>query len=177
MEYTNSALAEYIRLSPNMTSDKTHPIDTVTVHCAVCFLDVESLGEHFASKEKRVSSNYGIGSDGKIAMYVEEKNRSWCSSSPENDGRAVTIEVASEDCEPYAVSDKAFEALIRLLADICRRNGIKRLVWSENKDERVNHKNGCNMTVHRDFDPEKSCPGTYLYERHGEIARRVNALI
>ena len=106
-------------------------------------------------------------------MYVEEKDRSWCSSNAANDNRAITIEVASDTKEPYAVNAKAYAALIDLLVDICKRNGIKELVWSTNKADRVNHKNGCNMTVHRDY-ANKSCPGTYLYERHAQIASEVN---
>lgn len=106
-------------------------------------------------------------------MYVEEKDRSWCSSSGANDHRAITIEVASDTKHPYAVNDKAFAALIDLVTDICQRNGIKKLVWSTNKSDRVNHRNGCNMTVHRDY-ANKSCPGDYLYNRHGQIADEVN---
>lgn len=105
---------------------------------------------------------------------MEEKNRSWCSSSNANDQRAITIEVASDTKEPYAVTDKAYNALIELVADICLRNDIKKLVWSTDKHKRMNHLDGCNMTVHRDY-AKKSCPGTYLYERHGDIAARVNA--
>ena len=106
-------------------------------------------------------------------MYVEEKDRSWCSSSAANDNRAVTIEVASDTKHPYAVNDRAFAALLDLVTDICKRNGIKKLVWSTKKADRMNHKNGCNMTVHRDY-ANKSCPGDYLYNRHGEIAAEVN---
>ena len=106
-------------------------------------------------------------------MYVEEKDRSRCSSSGANDHRAITIEVASDTKHPYAVNDKAFAALIDLVTDICQRNGIKKLVWSTNKADRVNHRNGCNMTVHRDY-ANKSCPGDYLYNRHGQIADEVN---
>ena len=131
------------------------------------------MGNIFAPTSKQASSNYGIGYDGKIGMYVEEKDRSWCSSNAANDNRAVTIEVASDTTHPYAVNDKAFAALLDLVTDICKRNGIDRLVWSTNKTDRVNHKNGCNMTVHRDY-ANKSCPGDYLYNRHGEIAAEVN---
>ena len=106
-------------------------------------------------------------------MYCEEKDRSWCSSSAANDNRAITIEVASDTTEPYAVNDKAYAALLDLVTDICRRNGIKKLVWSTKKSERVNHLNGCNLTVHRDY-ANKSCPGNYLYERQGAIAAEVN---
>ena len=88
--------------------------------------------------------------------------------------RAVTIEVASDSYAPYAVTDKAYKALIELVTDICIRNNIKKLVWSTNKNDRVNHLNGCNMTVHRDY-ANKACPGEYLYSRMGDIAKQVNA--
>jgi hypothetical protein len=134
---------------------------------------VETCGAIFAPTSRQASSNYGIGSDGRIGMYVEEKDRSWCTSSGANDNRAITIEVASDSKHPYAVNAKAYAGLLDLVTDICKRNGIKQLVWSTNKNDRVNHLNGCNMTVHRDY-ANKSCPGDYLYNRHGEIAAEVN---
>jgi len=177
MGYTNSKLVQYTKLSPNHSGKRNHAIDTITIHCVVGQCRVESLGALFADPNFGASSNYGIGYDGRIGMFVEEKNRSWCSSSSENDNRAVTIEVASDTKEPYAVTDAAYKSLIKLVADICKRNGIKKLVWSKNKSDRVNHKNGCNMTVHRDYCPQKSCPGTYLYDRHGKIAEEVNKIL
>ena len=170
---SNSPLVNYTKISPNKSSPRNHKIDTVTIHCVVGQCSVETLGNVFASASRQASSNYGIGYDGRIGMYVEEKDRSWCSSNAANDNRAITIEVASDTKEPYAVNAKAYAALIDLLVDICKRNGIKELVWSTNKADRVNHKNGCNMTVHRDY-ANKSCPGTYLYERHAQIASEVN---
>lgn len=109
-------------------------------------------------------------------MSVDEADRSWCSSNKANDHRAITIEVASDTTHPYAVTDAAYNDLIKLVADICQRNGIKKLIWSTNKNDRVNHLNGCNMTIHRDF-ANKACPGEYLYSRHGEIAQKVNAIL
>lgn len=173
MAYTNSSLVSVTLLSPNHSGQRTHAIDTITIHCVVGQCTAKRLGEVFQSTSRKASSNYGIGHDGKIGLYVEEKNRSWCSSNAANDQRAVTIEVASDVTEPYAVTDKAYNALIELVTDICKRNGIKKLVWSTNKTDRVNHKNGCNMTVHRDY-ANKSCPGEYLYERHSDIAAKVN---
>lgn len=170
---SNSPLVNYTKISPNKSSPRNHKIDTVTIHCVVGQCSVETLGNVFAPTSRQASSNYGIGYDGRIGMYVEERDRSWCSSNAANDNRAITIEVASDTKEPYAVNAKAYAALIDLLADICKRNGIKELVWSTNKADRVNHKNGCNMTVHRDY-ANKSCPGTYLYERHAQIASEVN---
>lgn len=170
---SNSPLVDYTRISPNKNSPRNHKIDTVTIHCVVGQCTVETLGNIFAPTSRQASSNYGVGTDGKIGMYVEEKDRSWCSSNAANDNRAVTIEVASDTKHPYAVNDRAFAALLDLVTDICKRNGIKKLVWSTKKADRVNHKNGCNMTVHRDY-ANKSCPGDYLYNRHGEIAAEVN---
>ena len=171
--FTNSPLVSYTKLSPNHSGQRNHAIDTITIHCVVGQCSVETLGNIFAPTSRQASSNYGVGVDGRIGMYVEEKNRSWCTSSAANDHRAITIEVASDTTEPYAVRDNVFAALIDLVTDICKRNGIKKLVWSTNKSDRVNHKNGCNMTVHRDY-ANKSCPGKYLYDRHGEIAAEVN---
>lgn len=170
---SNSPLVDYTRISPNKNSPRNHKIDTITIHCVVGQCTAETLGNIFAPTSCQASSNYGVGTDGKIGMYVEEKDRSWCSSNAANDNRAVTIEVASDTKHPYAVNDRAFAALLDLVTDICKRNGIKKLVWSTKKADRVNHKNGCNMTVHRDY-ANKSCPGDYLYNRHGEIAAEVN---
>lgn len=173
MAYTNSPLVSYTKISPNKTLNRNHAIDTITIHCVVGQCSVETLGEVFAPVSRQASSNYGVGVDGRIGMYCEEKDRSWCTSSGVNDHRAITIEVASDTKHPYAVNDKAYAAMLDLVTDICKRNGIKKLVWSTNKEDRVNHKNGCNMTVHRDY-ANKSCPGDYLYNKHGEIAAEVN---
>ena len=136
-------------------------------------LSIETCGKVFASSKAQASSNYGIGSDGRIGLYVDEKDRSWCSSNSENDNRAVTIEVASDSKSPYKVNDAAYKSLISLVTDICKRNGIKKLVWSDDKETRIYHKDGANMTVHRDF-ANKACPGDYLYSRMGDIANKVN---
>lgn len=170
---SNSSLISYTKLSPNHSGKRTKKIDTITIHCMAGQLSVESCGAMFAQSSRQASSNYGIGPDGRIALYVDESNRSWCTSSNANDQRAVTIEVASDATHPYAVNGKAYEALLDLVTDICKRNGIKKLVWSTSKSDRVNHLNGCNMTVHRDY-AAKACPGDYLYNRHGEIAAEVN---
>ena len=171
---SNSPLVVYTKLSPNHSGKRTKKIDTITIHCMAGNCSVETCGNLFASSARQASSNYGIGIDGRIALYVDEANRSWCTSSNANDQRAVTIEVANNGGAPdWPVSAKAYAALLDLVTDICKRNGIKRLVWSTSKNDRVNHLNGCNMTVHRDY-ANKSCPGDYLYNRHGQIAAEVN---
>lgn len=172
MAFTNSPLATVKVLSPNHSGERNHKIDTITIHCVVGQLTAKRIGELFLSKERKASSNYGIGYDGEIGLYVEEKNRSWCSSSASNDHRAVTIEVASDTKEPYAVTDKAYESLIKLVTDICKRNGIKELKWKADKSL-VGQVDKQNMTVHRWF-ANKSCPGTYLYDSHSAIATEVN---
>lgn len=170
--FSNSKLVSYTKISPNKTSPRNHVIDTITIHCVVGQCSVETLGDIFAPTSRRASSNYGIGYDGRIGMYVEEKDRSWCSSSSSNDNRAITIEVASDTTDPYAVNDKAMSALIELVADICRRNNIKELKWKGDKSL-IGQVDKQNMTVHRWF-AAKSCPGDYLYNKHSYIAKEVN---
>lgn len=171
---SNSSLAKVKIISPSRTSPRNHAIDTITIHCMAGQLSAETCGNLFSRSSTQASSNYGVGPDGKIGLYVEEKDRSWCTSNYANDMRAVTIEVASDSTHPYAVTAAAYNATIELVADICKRNGIKKLVWSTDKTARVNHKNGANMTVHRDY-ANKACPGDYLYSRMGDIASKVNA--
>ena len=175
MNYTNSSLVDYIKLSPNNSGERNHIIDTITIHCVVGQVSVEALGETFYKKSRKASSNYGIGTDGRIGLYVEEKNRSWCSSSASNDNRAITIEVASDTIPPYTVNDKAYASLIKLLADICLRNNIKQLLWKADK-KLIGQVDKQNMTVHRWF-ANKSCPGDYLYNKHTEIANEVNKIL
>ena len=171
MTYTNSPLVDYTQISPHRGNRNGHVIDTITIHCAAAQAAVETLGRLFQTKQ--ASANYGIGADGRVGMYVEEKDRSWCTSNNANDARAVTIEVACDNRHPYAVKDAVYKKLIALVADVCKRNGIAKLVWSTDKYDRMNHKGGCNMTVHRDYE-NKACPGQWLYERHGQIAAEVN---
>lgn len=169
---SNSPLVSYTKISPNRTSPRNHKIDTITIHCVVGQCSVETLGNVFAPTSREASCNYGIGVDGRIGMYCEEKDRSWCSSSGSNDNRAITIECASDTTHPYAINDKVYKALIELLADICKRNGIEELKWKADKSL-IGQPDKQNMTVHRWF-ADKSCPGDYIYNRLGQIASEVN---
>lgn len=173
---SNSSLVSYKKISSNKTHPRNHAIDTITIHCMAGNLSVERCGDLFAKSSRQASSNYGIGSDGRIALYVDEQDRSWCSSNKANDMRAVTIEVANDGGAEsgWHVSAQAMESLLKLVTDICERNNITELVWSNDKTDRVNHRNGCNMTVHRDY-AARSCPGDYLYGRMGYIAEYVTA--
>ena len=152
-------------------------IDRITPHCVVGQCSVETLGEIFYPTSRQASSNYGIGVDGRIAMYVEEKNRSWCSSSNANDQRAITIECASDTTEPYAFKDVVYNRLIELCVDICRRNGKKKLLWLGDKDKTLAYNPASDemvLTVHRWF-ANKSCPGNWMYARMGDLASKVTA--
>ena len=173
-----SKLVDYVKISPNKTSPRNHKIDTITIHCMAGNLTIETCANVFASTSRQASSNYGVGTDGRIGCYVDENDRSWCSSNRANDMRAITIEVANDGGANtgWHVSGVAMNSLIKLVADICKRNKIKKLVWSNNKDDRINHRNGCNMTVHRDF-ANKACPGDYLMSKMKYIADEVNKLL
>lgn len=173
MTYTNSNLVTYKNISKHKTVNRTHNIDTITIHCFVGQVTAKQGCDFFASTHKECSANYVIGFDGSIGLSVEEKDRSWCSSNRENDMRAITIEVASETSEPYSVTEQAYNALIKLLIDVCKRNNIKRLLWRNDKSL-IGQVDKQNMTVHRWF-AKKSCPGTYLFSNMGEIADAVNA--
>lgn len=173
----NSSLVSYSLLSPNHSGARTHKIDTITPHCVVGQLSCESIAGCFNSSAAQASSNYGIGKDGRVALIVDEGNRSWCSSSKANDQRAVTIECASDKTAPYAMTDAVYAKLIELCADICKRNGKKKLLWLGDKTKTLNYNPAADemvITVHRWFK-NKSCPGDWLYSRLGDLASKVTA--
>ena len=176
MSYTNSPLVCYTGLSPNHSGQRTHRIDRITPHCVVGQLSCERICSCFP-KGRDASCNYGIGSDGRISLIVEEKNRSWCSSSGANDQRAITIECASDKTAPYAMNDAVYQSLIKLCVDICKRNGKTKLLWFGDKDKSLNYEpkdDEMVITVHRWF-ANKSCPGDWLYSRLGDLAAKVTA--
>lgn len=169
---SNSPLVTYTNITKNKTSPRNHKIDTITIHCIVGQWTAKQGCDYFATTGRECSANYVVGKDGSIGLSVDEKDRSWCSSSRTNDNRAITIEVASDTSHPYAVTDKALAALIDLCTDICKRNGIKRLLWEGDKSL-IGKVDRQNMTVHRWF-ANKACPGDYLYNLHPQIAAEVN---
>ncbi len=179
MGYTNSPMVVYTKLSPNHSGQRTMAIDRITPHCVVGQCTAEGLGDWFMNTGIQASSNYGIDKDGRVGMYVEEKNRSWCSSSNANDQRAITIECASDTTEPYTFRDIVYKRLIELCIDICKRNGKNKLIWFGDKDKTLNYspKSGeMILTVHRWF-ANKSCPGNWMYARMGDLAEKVTAAL
>lgn len=172
-------MVAYTRLSPNHSGQRTHSIDRITPHCVVGQLSAESICGCFTSPSRQASCNYGIGTDGKVSLCVEEKNRSWCSSSNANDQRAVTIECASDKTEPYAMNSRVYDSLIKLCTDICKRNGKKKLLWIGDRNKTLNYTPKSDemvLTVHRWF-ANKSCPGGWLYARLGDLAAKVTAAL
>ena len=167
---SNSALVDYVGTTKNC-EPRNHVIDTITIHCTAGQSCVEAIGA--VLEEKGASCNYAIGYDGKVGVFAGEDMRSYCSSSGSNDHRAITIEVASDMYEPCNVNPIVYDKLIKLLVDICQRNNIPRLLWRADKSL-IGQVDKQNMTVHRWFNSNKSCPGTFLFERMGQIADEVN---
>lgn len=162
----NSPLTEYVYLSGNADFPREGSINKITIHHMADDIPLERLGEVFAEPDRRASANYAIDTEGRVALYVEECNRAWCSSSPENDHQAVTVEVANDTFGgDWHVSDEAYNALIELCTDICRRNGIEKLVYTGDADG--------NLTIHKMFS-DTECPGPYLESKMPEIAKAVN---
>lgn len=164
---SKSELVDYVKISPNSTNPRSKKIDSIVIHHMAGNLSVESCGNVFASASRQASSNYGIGSDGRVGLYVDEANRSWCSSNREVDQKSITIEVAN--CETggeWPVSDKAYAKLIDLCVDICKRNGIQKLNYTGDTSG--------NLLMHKYFAATQ-CPGPYLEKRFPDIAAQVNA--
>ena len=163
---SNSSLICYTKLSPNYTKMTNKKNKKITIHHMAGNLSIESCGNTFSKTSRQASSNYGIGSDGRIALYVDESNRSWCSANRANDEQAVTIEVANCGGAPnWPVSDKAYAALLDLCEDICRRNGIEELIFTGDATG--------NLTQHNYFSAT-ACPGPYLKSKFQDIADEVN---
>lgn len=163
---SNSSLVDITVLSPNCNKPRNHKIDTITIHHCSGVISVENLGRLFANPGRRASSNYGIDSDGRVGLYVDEENRSWCSSSSANDNRAITIEVSNNvNAEPWSISDKTYSKLLDLVTDICKRNGIDKLTYTGDITG--------NLTRHC-FFADTDCPGTWIKEHTADIVAEVN---
>lgn len=173
---SNSPLVSYTKLSPNYWTAR-RAITRITPHCVVGQCTIETLGNVFATRTRQASSNYGIAKDGRIGMFVPEDKSSWCSSSYDNDTQAVTIEVASDTVAPYRMNEVAYEALVKLCADICKRNGKKKLLYFANKNTALSYKPASDemvITLHRWF-ANKACPGGWLVSKLPDLAKQVTA--
>ena len=173
----NSSLVSVTVKSPNHSGRRAYKVTRISPHCMVGQMTAKACGSLFAKASYQASSNYGIGKDGEIGLYVDEENRSWCSSSADNDNRAITIECASDTKSPYKMNDKVYKSLVNLCVDICRRYGKTKLIWFGDRARTLNYKPADNemvITVHRWF-ANKSCPGDWLYSRLGKLADQVTA--
>lgn len=166
---SNSPLVNYTKLSPNCTKPRKNKITKIVIHHMAGNLSVEECGNVFSNVSRKASANYGVGTDGRVGMYVEECNRAWTSGNSTVDNQAITIEVANDTIGGnWHVSDKALTKTIELCADICKRNNIKKLVFTGDK-------NG-NLVAHRYYQAT-ACPGEYLYSKFTYIAEEVNKLL
>ena len=166
----DSSLVNYRDISSNKNPrknsqyNKAGKITKITIHHMAGNLTLKACGNTFKTRE--ISANYGIDSNGNVGLYVPENYRAWTSSSRENDYVAVTIEVANDGGAPdWHVSDKAYNKLIDLCVDICKRNGISKLTYTGDK--------AGNLTRHNMFTAT-TCPGPYLQGKFSDIANTVN---
>lgn len=175
-----SPLATLTIPSPCFQPGHYYPLKFITPHCTAFLCTAQELGELFLDRERNCSSNYGIGYDGEIALYVSEDARSFCSSSWANDNAAVTIECASAETAPYEMTEEVWRSLILLCTDICRRHGKKRLLWIEDRAAALRYaprEDELILTIHRWFADDKDCPGDWLYARLGTLAETVTAAL
>lgn len=162
---SNSPLTDVTILSPNY-STRADKIRKITIHHMAGVMSADGCGNWFRTGTRAASSNYGIGWDGKIGLYVPEDKRAWTSSSRANDNQAVTIELSNSYAGgSWPVSDKVIARCIDLCADICRRNGLAKLVYTGDTSG--------NLTRH-DMFASTNCPGPYLAGKLPYIVAEVN---
>ena len=174
---SNSTLVDLTILSPNNSGKRKQPISRITVHCTACMVTAKRLGEIFLPRSRNASCNYGIGTDLKIVLVVDESMRSWCSSSNDNDQKSVTIEAASYGVKPYEFAPGVYDKTVDLCVDICQRNGKKKVVYIPDKTTALKYKPADDemlLTFHRWFSNTKSCPGDWFMARAKEFADTIN---
>jgi len=160
---SNSSLVNYIAWSPNTDPRDGTKITDITVHHMAGNLSVETCGSVFRSRP--ASAHYGIGSDGRVGQYVDEARAAWANGNLASNKRSVTIEVANNEIGGnWHVSDTALNKCIDLVTDICKRNGIKKLVYTGTTSG--------NLTAHFMFQAT-ACPGPYLKSKLPFIASEV----
>ena len=175
---SNSPLVNYTHYSPHHSGKKVYPITRITPHHVVGLCSVEALGKEFDG-ERQASSNYGIGSDGRIGLYVDECNRAWTSGSFDNDSRAITVECSNYPTYPYEFPEVVYKRLVDLCVDICKRYGKTKLLWFGDKDKALSYQPADDemvLTIHRWF-ANTACPGQWLMEHLEDLAEQVTAAL
>ena len=168
MSFTNSKLATVVRISPFRNSPRNQPITKITLHHMAGVLSLEQFGNIVTSRGRDMSANYAVDKDARVGLFCPESDRSWCSSSPWSDNRAITIEISNSaygDASGWPVSDKVMAKVIDLCVDICQRNGIKKMTYTGDR-------NG-SLTFHY-FYTSTGCPGPYIKARAQEICDKIN---
>lgn len=167
------SLVDYVHATDNY-NERKRPVDRITVHHVVGELTAEGIAGCFPAT-RMASCNYGIGCDGQVMGMVHDENRSWCSSSQDNDTRAITIECADSPTPPYEFSNVVYDRLIDLCVALCEKFGKKRLTWNPDKNETLNRTPDSDemvLTVHRWFSAT-ACPGTWMMEHMSDLADKV----
>lgn len=169
---THSKLATYVSHSPNHSGKRNHKVDTLTPHYMDGNLSVETCAQLFKPTSRSASSNYGIGSDGRIGVYVEEENRAWTSGSSANDNRAITFECAN--LAGGRLTDACWKSLVKLCADICKRYGYKGVYYCGSANYSKLPSGYMLLTMHKWFQ-DTDCPGPWLSKQFSRLAKEVNA--
>lgn len=139
-------------------------ITAVTVHHMAGVLSAKDCGAIFQRPGRNGSSHYGIGVNGEIAWYVDENCVAWTNSNWPSNQCSVTIETSNSSTGgDWPVSDASYKSLIKLVADIAKRNGLGKLVPGEN------------LTWHSMF-AATDCPGPYLRSKMQNIADEANKI-
>ena len=165
---TCSNLATVHIPSTNRYWGRAFPVTKITPHHMGGNLSVESCGAIFEDPSRQASSNYGIGSDGRIACYVDEDDAAWTSANWDNDNRAITFEIADWDYDDWSPTREAWDATVSLCVDICQRYGIPRLIYTGGPDG--------NLTEHMMF-ASTACPGPWWHANMQRLADTVNAIL
>lgn len=176
---TWSPLTNKVRESKDNSGNRKYKVTRITPHCWVGQVSIENGLDYFATTSRQVSSNYIIGSDGRVGGCVREEWRAWTSSSRDNDNRAITIECASDTKSPYAFKAAVYDKLIKLCVDICQRYGKKKLLWISDKSKALSYNpkdDEMLLTVHRWF-ASTDCPGSWLMGRMSDLANQVTAIL
>lgn len=170
----HSSMAKYVNLSPNHSGPRNHKVDTLTPHYMAGNLTIETCAQIFKPVSRQASSNYGIGSDGRVGVYVEEENRAWTSGSGANDHRAITFECAN--LPDGSLTNACWNSLVALCADICERYDYSGVYYCGAADYSRLPKGKMLLTMHKWFQ-DTDCPGPWLSLQFERLAREINAKI
>lgn len=142
-------------------------IDKIFVHHMAGSLTVKQCGNVF--RQNQASAHYGVNGKN-IGCYVDEKDTAWHCGNWNYNQRSIGIELANDQGSSgkWHVSDKTIETAIKLIADICKRNGIEEIRYTGDLSG--------NLCMHC-WVCSTACPGTYLKGKFRYIADEVNKLL